>query len=459
MGNLDTSIIKRCETSKAMGPIAVMTLRTLSCRCQLSPHTSFKAFQEAKNALRNMHGQKDIISTISDVSSHQLVWVKCEENSRNLQHCHYCNSSFATKNELEIHMSKSHPDTYHVKCDAVVGVQDEPFVHSDACLDTVGSGSEWLHDAAVSAVGSGRVLKKDVKVTRHCRKNFQHSVKKNFLCKVCERTFTRQYDLKRHSDCHPPPRTDKMEEREFVIDTDTVDLWAQSEWDEETKMDYKMMLDEDFVKKGRRKRARSASFHCIECGKNFSLKDSYFRHMRIHTGEKPFTCHICGKQFRDSGGLARHLKDVHARIKKFSCDLCGRSFASKATTEDHRRIHTGERPYVCDSCGKAFKSKASLYIHSKIHTNSFPHNCSYCEKHFRRRQELLAHVTTHTGEKPHACDTCGRCFRVRGELLRHKLIHSEDKPYACTVCGLNFRQKRYLKNHEKTRHARLELST
>nr|XP_034176770.1 zinc finger protein 485-like isoform X4 [Osmia lignaria] len=194
------------------------------------------------------------------------------------------------------------------------------------------------------------------------------------------------------------------------------------------------------------------SYQCIECGKCFRLKDSYLRHMRIHRDERPFTCHVCGKQFRDSGGLSRHFKDVHAKLKNFTCDICGRSFASKATREDHRRTHTGERPYVCDSCGKAFKSKASLYIHSKLHTDEFPHPCSYCNKKFRRRQQMLAHVTTHTGEMKYDCDVCSKRFRVKSELVRHKLIHSENKPFACTTCGLAFRQKRYLNNHIKSRH-------
>lgn len=195
-----------------------------------------------------------------------------------------------------------------------------------------------------------------------------------------------------------------------------------------------------------------SSYQCMECGRCFKLKDSYMRHMRIHRDERPFTCHICGKQFRDSGGLSRHVKDVHAKLKNFMCDICGKFFASKATKEDHRRTHTGERPYICDSCGKTFKSKASLYIHSKLHTDEFPHPCSHCNKKFRRRQEMLAHITTHTGEKNYACDICSKKFRVKSELVRHKLVHSDNKPFVCLECGLAFRQKRYLNNHNKSRH-------
>ncbi|XP_069673064.1 zinc finger protein 260-like isoform X17 [Periplaneta americana] len=443
-----TQVAKALELAKSKDGVSQ---DSASERCQLSPLTSFKAFQEAKNALRNMYGQKDTIASICDMPPHHFVWIKCEEKSRNLQNCHYCNDSFRNKSELEIHMSKLHSETtYRVKHEEL-RLQDE----FSACTEEFPAqgGSE-----------TNCVPRKDVKISKHIEEIPHVPVKKDYLCEICDRSFTRKYDLKRHSKCHTPPACGAVEETEIVMVSEVNEKCVESDWDEnDEKMDFDEALndddDEDTSKMGKRKRFQASTFHCIECGKNFSLKDSYFRHMRIHTGEKPFTCHICGKQFRDSGGLARHLKDVHARIKNFSCDICGRCFASKATREDHRRIHTGERPYICDSCGKTFKSKASLYIHSKIHTDSFPHECSYCEKRFRRRQELLAHVTTHTGEKPHACDVCGRCFRVRGELLRHKLIHSEDKPYVCSECGLSFRQKRYLKNHQKTRHSRRELNT
>ncbi|CAG9764982.1 unnamed protein product [Ceutorhynchus assimilis] len=196
---------------------------------------------------------------------------------------------------------------------------------------------------------------------------------------------------------------------------------------------------------------------CKECGKSLHSMYTYMWHTRIHTGERPYVCNICNKQFRVSQGLVRHLKETHERIKNFKCDICDRSFTTKRNVEEHRRIHTNERPYICEMCGKSFKQKASLFVHNRSHSTEFPFTCTECPQKFKTKAPLVLHASTHTGEKPFSCDICGRNFRIKYELKRHKLIHSEDKPFKCDLCGLVFRQKRYLRNHYRHNHANYQM--
>ncbi|XP_014205792.1 zinc finger protein 510-like [Copidosoma floridanum] len=253
------------------------------------------------------------------------------------------------------------------------------------------------------------------------------------------------------------PSVKIIEDKCLEIDEDNI--VASDDDDDDNFEDYTPEESKPLVKKTRKRKTRGASnatvpsnIVCTKCNKMFRCANSYKIHMRLHTGETPYICHLCGRGFCQPGSLYYHVKHVHQGIKNHACDICGRCFAMKTAMRDHRRIHTGERPFVCDSCKKTFTTKASLYTHSKIHSQEYAFSCSYCKKPFRWRQQMVSHLTTHTKEKNHVCDVCGKAFGVKNELTRHKLTHSSERPFTCSKCGLRYGQKRYLTNHMRTKH-------
>ncbi|XP_045154004.1 zinc finger protein 40 isoform X2 [Echinops telfairi] len=65
------------------------------------------------------------------------------------------------------------------------------------------------------------------------------------------------------------------------------------------------------------------------------------------------------------------LKDPKPKKQgKYICEYCNRACAKPSVLLKHIRSHTGERPYPCVTCGFSFKTKSNLYKHKKSHAHT-----------------------------------------------------------------------------------------
>ena len=76
-----------------------------------------------------------------------------------------------------------------------------------------------------------------------------------------------------------------------------------------------------------------------------------------------FNCKFSAKHYKD---IVRHLR-IHTGEKPFTCQYCEKKFDRQDNLKVHERIHTGEKPYKCTLCSYGCGDNGSLKKHMKVH--------------------------------------------------------------------------------------------
>ena len=190
-------------------------------------------------------------------------------------------------------------------------------------------------------------------------------------------------------------------------------------------------------------------YKCTHDGCGFTtahFKDMQ-RHIRIHTGEKPYTCHYCEKKFSRQDKLKIHHR-IHSGDKPFKCNVCEYACVDGGSLKKHMRIHNDERPFKCQICEYRSRNSSQLIVHLRTHTGDTPFHCQECDAKFKINSDLTRHMRTHTGDKPFHCKECDYKSSLKSNLNHHiKTNHENEKRFQCDECGFACCTKRQMKQH------------
>ncbi|XP_064646419.1 RE1-silencing transcription factor-like [Lineus longissimus] len=115
-----------------------------------------------------------------------------------------------------------------------------------------------------------------------------------------------------------------------------------------------------------------------------------------------------------------NLPDDSSHGISHKCPLCTYIAPSKGCLQTHVRVHTGERPFRCHVCGMNFTQNGNLTRHMQVHTPQRKFKCSFCEFASKRKETLKVHLLRHTDLSfIYQCKLCAQQFRSHGDLKRH----------------------------------------
>ena len=102
---------------------------------------------------------------------------------------------------------------------------------------------------------------------------------------------------------------------------------------------------------------------CPYCRLLFTTDRELCDHIRTQHADRRYSCQQCSCTFVCTGGLNRHVRNVHQKLVKFRCQICDKGYNERRDYHDHMAMHAGVKRNVCTISQAQFMSKRALKAH------------------------------------------------------------------------------------------------